>query len=183
MGAECLDLPRLCATRAHLDSLRVLNHLREPLFGRCGPQNVLAFISVQHFKVEVVAVLVVPHISRFARIFTYCNEYGRVSGAAAVVTSYFEIWQKKGANSMTLATWSESPKAHHTAPNSLVKRWSAHNNDRILTTGSVSDDPCSMEASTNELESSRYSSNFVWRTNKGKLRAGRGVENHAMFPI
>ena len=32
-GAECLDLSRLCVCKAHLDSLRVLDHLGKPLVG------------------------------------------------------------------------------------------------------------------------------------------------------
>lgn len=36
MRAECLDLPELCVSKAHLDSLRVLDHLRESLVEDCG---------------------------------------------------------------------------------------------------------------------------------------------------
>ena len=33
VGAECLDLPRLCVARTHLDRFRVRQHLSEPLVG------------------------------------------------------------------------------------------------------------------------------------------------------
>lgn len=70
MSAERLDLPRLCVTSAHLDSLRVSNHLGEPLVGKYACDGMPDTCWNSEFSISLLLFVVVA-ASRISYSATY----------------------------------------------------------------------------------------------------------------